>query len=187
MSLKSISRLIGTGDQENRKKEDFYATPVEAIDALLDREKFYGSIWEPACGDGAICKRLNVYGYNQVIATDLIYRGYGLENNETDFLRTHYRYDNIITNPPFKLATNFCLHGLNCINKKMAIFGKVIFLEGKTRRKKLWSQNKLETVYVFSERVTFNKKDYPDSGGMLAFAWFVFNKDHIGPPTIEWI
>ena len=59
-----------------RVPHDFYPTPPEAIRALLSVETFEGSIWEPACGDGAISKVLLEAGH-EVVSTDLIDRGYG--------------------------------------------------------------------------------------------------------------
>ena len=41
-----------------RPETDFYPTPPEATRALLDVESFYDTVWEPACGDGAISKEL---------------------------------------------------------------------------------------------------------------------------------
>jgi len=179
MSLEQFTRLAGSGNP-NREKDDFYATPDWAIDALLDREKFEGEIWEPACGDGAICKRLKHYGYSNFYATDLIDRGYG--DNHFDFLNSRREAENIITNPPFKIGTKFTLHALNLASKKVCIFNKLSFLEGKERRDRLYSLNMLECCYVFGERVGFN-----GGGGMLAFAWFVFNKQYNDKPRLEWI
>ena len=34
----------------DREEDDFYPTPRYAIEKLLDREHFTGTIWEPACG-----------------------------------------------------------------------------------------------------------------------------------------
>ena len=179
MSLEQITRIVGSGNPD-REKDDFYATPDWAIDALLDREMFIGEIWEPACGDGAICKRLQHYGYNDIYATDLVDRGYG--DDHFDFMNSTMPTHNIITNPPFKLGTKFTIHALNLASRKVAIFNKLTFLEGKERRDKLFSRKNLRTVYVFSERVGFN-----GGGGMLAFAWFVFHKDYNGNPSLEWI
>ena len=62
-------------------------------------ERFDGSIWEPACGDGAISKVLAEAGY-QVVSTDLIDRGYGAGGQ--DFLKSDKPLaKNIITNPPY--------------------------------------------------------------------------------------
>lgn len=179
MSLEQFTRLAGSGNP-NREKDDFYATPDWAIDALLDREKFEGEIWEPACGDGAICKRLIKYGYSNIYATDLVDRGYG--NDHFDFMNSRRQTNNIITNPPFKIGTKFTLHSLNLASNKVCMFNKLSFLEGKERRDRLFSLNKLECCYVFGERVGFN-----GGGGMLAFAWFVFNNQYSGKPRLEWI
>ncbi|SFL43618.1 hypothetical protein SAMN04488036_11513 [Shimia haliotis] len=78
---------------------EFYPTPPEAVRALLSVERFDGSIWEPACGDGAISKVLIEAGY-QVVSTDLIDRGYG--QGGLNFLKsTKPLAKNIITNPPY--------------------------------------------------------------------------------------
>lgn len=82
-----------------RAAYEFYPTPPEATRALLSAEGFEGSIWEPACGDGAISKVLEAAGY-QVVSTDLIDRGYGAGGH--DFLKSDKPLaKNIITNPPY--------------------------------------------------------------------------------------
>lgn len=179
-NVKQIQSLIGHGDKEKRIKDDFYATPQRGIEELLNRETFEGEIWEPACGDGAISKKLIEKGYN-VFSSDIVNRGYG--DAHFDFLNQLRPTDNVVTNPPFNISTKFTLHALNLARRKVAILNKLSFLEGKERRDKLYSLNKLKTVYVFSERLTFNN----DTGGMLAFAWFVFDKEYDNNPTIKFI
>lgn len=186
-SIKGMQAYIGHGKKEKRADNDFYATPDNAITALLQREKFEGDIWEPACGDGALSKRLIAEGYN-VYSTDLVDRGYGDEHY--DFLTSRRECDNIITNPPFNLGTKFTIHALNCARKKVVMFNKLTFLEGKQRRDQLFCRNHLQSVYVFSERVTFSRiyeGQLQKAGGMLAFAWFVFDKQYDGKPRLEWI
>lgn len=46
---------------------DFYQTPEWATQSLIDREKFRGSIWEPACGNSAITGVLRKAGYYVMI------------------------------------------------------------------------------------------------------------------------
>lgn len=67
-----------------REENDYYATPPEAVEALLAQEKFWKNIWEVACGEGHIAKVLEKEGYT-VYGTDLIDRGYG--RGGVDFLR----------------------------------------------------------------------------------------------------
>lgn len=45
-----------------REKNDFYATDPKAIDLLLEKENFSDLIWEPACGQGHLSKRLEQNG-----------------------------------------------------------------------------------------------------------------------------
>ena len=178
MSVQTLHRIIGHGN--NRVKDDFYPTPTNATLALLENEKFDGDVWEPACGDGAISKLLKLQGYN-VYSSDLIDRGYG--DSHFDFLNSWRVHDNIVTNPPFNIGTKFAIHSLHCARKKVALFQKLTFLEGKERRDKLFSLNMLRRVYVFSERQGFGDH----KGGMLAFAWFVFDKEYQGKAEITFI
>jgi hypothetical protein len=179
----NITRLIG-GDTGKRKKNDFYPTPSWAMDYLLDNVTFEGNIWEPACGNGSISKELIKRDYN-VYSSDLNDYGYG--DTGIDFLKKQMQYDNIITNPPFNKSTEFALHGLNLVRNKLVLLNKLTFLEGKVRKSKLFSQNKLERVFVFSERLNFDLSLNKKTGGMLSFAWFIFDKNYQGKPTIEWI
>lgn len=181
--FKDISRLIGA-DQGKRKDNDYYPTPTWAIDEMISRVKIDGLIWEPACGDGAISKQLIKNNYT-VYSTDLYDYGYG--KSGIDFLKEQIVYDNIVTNPPFGISTAFAIHGLNLVRNKLILLNKLTFLEGKVRKAKLFSQNKLERVLIFSERINFNPKVMKKTGGMLSFAWFIFDKHFDGAPSIEWI
>ena len=56
-----------------RHKDDYYPTPPEATESLLQVEKFEGKILEPACGEGHISKVLMSHGH-QVVSNDLVDR-----------------------------------------------------------------------------------------------------------------
>jgi hypothetical protein len=60
-----------------RLPNEFYPTPPEATRALLSVERFDGSIWEPACGEGAIANVLTSAGH-KVVATDLVDYGFAI-------------------------------------------------------------------------------------------------------------
>lgn len=168
------------GDGKNRKADDFYPTPPYATQALLDKEIFNGSIWEPACGQGHMSQILISNGY-QVDSSDLIDRNYGIQ---LDFLSSNKTYNNIITNPPFSLGLEFVLKAKQCANEKIAMLLKTQFLEGVSRYDMFQDTIfPLKCLYQFSKRLTFNQK----SGGMLSFAWFVWDKHYVGKPYIDWI
>ena len=178
--MKSLN-IVGHNFKGDRVDNDFYPTPEISTIKLLEKESFIGSIWECACGDGAISDPLIKAGYD-VYSSDLIDRGYG---EVKDFLTTNEKVDNIITNPPFNLATEFTLHGLNSINKKMALLCKLSFLEGKKRASVLFNQDKLKKVLIFSRRLGFEKNG--KKGGLIAFAWFIYDVNYNGKPIIDWI
>ena len=182
--MKTTSALAYVGHNANgdRHKNDFYATPSLATQELLKKECFGGTLWECACGDGAISKVLIDNGYD-VYSSDLIDRGYG---EQLDFLQSDKKVDNIITNPPFNLSTEFTLHALKLARKKIIMLNKLSFLEGIKRNKEIFSKNKLQNVYVFSKRLNFRKYS-GEMNGLMAFAWVVFNQDYEGNAQLQWI
>ena len=186
----SLSIVGSSRRNGGRAENDFYPTPPEATQALLDREKFEGMIWEPACGNGALSKVLSDNGYD-VFSSDLIDRGFGF--TPSDFLKEERIAPNIVTNPPFNLALEFVEHAKRRSEKKIAFFLKTAFLEG-AKRQKMFIDDRfpLKKVYQFSRRVNLYKgsetRDKSKiSSGMIAFAWFVWDKEHKGPATINWI
>lgn len=187
-------QLAGGNPVRGRIEDDFYATPTEATEALFSVETFVGNVWEPACGNGMMSEVIKQY--NEVISSDLVNRGYGKVG--IDFLKTNNRdagydiYDNIITNPPFSLFQEFAEKALYEANEKVALFGKLQALEGQKRATFL-EKSPLKTVYIFKKRINPLRNGSPvDENGKpwastMAFAWFVWEKGHIGKPQIAWI
>ena len=134
-----------------RQEHDYYATDPKAIDALhtilplKDLE-----VWEPACGGGHLSKRMKQFDAI-VTSTDLYDRGYGdtgIDFFEVDELIAPI----IITNPPYKYASEFLEHSMKLGADKVALFLKITFLEGQKRRK-LFEKYPPKTVAVFSKRI----------------------------------
>ena len=190
--LKGTS-LAGMSTTRKRVKNDFYATPPEATKAILDREILEGSILEPAAGKGHISEVLKQYYPNsEIVSTDLVNRGYGQGN--IDFLTHDYgrKFDNVITNPPFKYAREFIERGLEIANKKVIMFAKIQLLETKNRRE-LFEKYPPKYIYVFSRRINpwRNGSSVDEKGKPWAsttcFAWFVWYVGFKGEPIIRWI
>ena len=82
-----------------RAPHEYYPTPPAATRAFLAAEKFDGSIWECACGEGWMAKEIARAGYD-VFASDIADYGYGKAG--LDFLNAEIpRGKHIITNPPY--------------------------------------------------------------------------------------
>ncbi len=185
MKKNSALAYVGHNKDGDREKNDFYPTPIDATEELLQKQKFIGDIWEPACGDGAMSRVMEDFGYN-VFSTDLVDRGYG--QSGVDFLMEMQKFDNIVTNPPFSLAMEFTLKALELARNKVVMLSKISYLEGLERREKLFNQKKLEKVLVFSRRIPFKKANVEGKGsGLMAFGWFIYDVNYNGFPTIEWI
>ena len=169
----------------DRAEQDFYATEPRATELILGLEKFAPRIWEPACGAGHMANVLAANGYD-VKATDLIDRGFG--TGGIDFLAQTEKWDgDIITNPPYKFAAEFVEKALELVadGAKVAMFLKLTFLEGKTRRAMFNSTPPLR-VWVSSSRLQCGING--DFGGTsaTAYAWFVWQKGYKGDTILRW-
>jgi hypothetical protein len=143
--LKSAYACIGANKHSTAMREanDYYATDPKCVDDLLSKESFSTNIWECACGEGHISKKLEEAGFN-VFSTDLIDRGFGI--GDIDFLKQEGNGDldyDVITNPPYKYATEFVNKALSIIGDghRVAMLLKLTFLEGKSRYNELFKPN----------------------------------------------
>lgn len=178
---------------KERQEDDFYATDPIAIDILCAVEKFKGKIWENSAGSGCLSERLKEHGY-EVVATDLVDRGYEGCVSGVDFLlEGTTRAENIVMNPPYKLAQQFIEHSLKLIPEggKVCAFLKVQFLEGKARRK-LYDKCPPKTIYVSSSRILCAKNgDFEGmkaaGGSAIAYCWYVWEKGFQGTTELKWV
>ncbi len=152
-STSTAFRIIGASSHSEgeRQEDDYYATEPSSINDLFQYETFSPTIWEPCCGQGHLSKRMEELG-KDVISADLIDRGYGFKG--VDFLKCEIPTDNdIITNPPYKYAQEFCEKAIELTSGKVAMFLKLTFLEGQAR-KKFFSRTPPErSMYSLSERI----------------------------------
>lgn len=189
----SIFKTLGASNhtEEERQNEDYYATDPIAAELLLSEETFNKNIWECACGEGHLANVFNRHGYN-VRYSDIINR---CNNEILDFLspeNTHWDGD-IITNPPYKFAKEFVEKSLEIIpeGNKVAMFLKILFLEGK-ERKKLFQKYPPKIIYVSSSRILCAKngdfQKMKDGGGSaVAYAWFIWEKGFKDNTIVKWI
>ena len=195
---KSTFTMLGASNhaQEEREVNDFYATDPIAIDKLFEVEQFDVNIWECACGDGELSKRMIKFGKN-VFSSDLIDRGYEDCRSGLNFLEIETGPDkpvfegDIITNPPYKYISEFILKALELVQEghKVAMFCKLTTLESQSRYDDIFSKYPPKTIYVFSKRIACYKNNdrskYQSSA--VCYAWFVWEKGFTGDPIIKWI
>ena len=197
MNKLSGGQLAGGNSMSTRAEHDFYATDPETLKVFLNEffkeNSLSGDILEPSCGQGHISKTLeDILPNCNIISTDLIDRGYG--TGGIDFLSYDYnrKFDTVITNPPFSIAKEFIEKGLEVSNKYVIMLCKIQLLEG-VKRKDMFLNTPLKNIYVHTTRQAPWKNGEPlDPNGKkwattMCLAWFVWDKEYIGQPTIKWI
>ena len=174
-------------NHEERQSNDYYATPPGEIKNILKHEDLQGTILENSCGQGHIAKVVKEqYPDNEVIATDLIDRGYG--ENGLDFLSDDYPYtdvDTVIMNPPFKHIEGFVNKSLD-IADKVLLFARLQFLESQSRYENIFVDNEPNRVYIYVDRVSCGKNgNFEEDKNSMSYAWFVWDgsEEH----SFEWI
>ncbi|MBX9862421.1 MAG: hypothetical protein K2Y42_06670 [Hyphomicrobium sp.] len=176
----------------NRAAYEFYPTPLEATRALLAAERFEGSIWEPACGQGHIAKVLTEH-HHDVVATDLIDYGFGQRGR--DFLvEREPLARNIITNPPYGrgLADAFCLHALQLTAKtggKVAMLVAVQSLCHPTRTP-FFEKHPPAIIYAVDDCTCYPYGDPNKATRSILqqrYCWLVWHAGYDGPTMFKWL
>jgi hypothetical protein len=194
--LRKVFTTLGASNhvEADREKDDYYATSPDAIDALLKNVTIPRTtrIWECACGEGHLSKRLTELGFD-VYSSDKVNRGYG---EVKDFFDCREKLDAntlILTNPPYKCAMEFVLHALDLLaeNAFCLMFLKLLFLEGQKRYSELFRIHPPQSVLVFSGRMKCVKNGNFDwirnNSSAMAYCWYIWQKGFQGTPVIQWI
>jgi len=178
----SVGKNFSTNNVKGtRKASDFYETPYSLTELLLQSERYPIDILEPACGAGAIVRVLERHGYN-VQAFD----------REVDFLKFDESVAAVITNPPFSLAKEFILKCKKVCDLKFSLLLPLSYLHGKERFDSIYQDEAfpLASVKVFTRYPMLGdpiREDGKHRTGMMVYAWYTWNLEHVGPPTIAWL
>ncbi len=171
-----------------REEHNWYVEEASAVDAILAAENPTGLIYDPAAGGGNIPARCAARGL-ECLGSDIVDRGAGFP--VFDFLTGVLPsragdVATVLTNPPFPEAEQFVDRTFsvlpNC--RRVIMFHRLAFLEGK-RRGEWFPRVGLARVWVHSSRQSLRPagKAIDKSGGSVAFAWFTFERGHVGPWT----
>lgn len=175
-----------------RLPNEYYPTPPEATRALLSVETFGDSIWEPACGEGAIAKELVAAG-NTVVATDLIDYGFGIPG--TDFLEElRPRARHIVTNPPYGsgLADAFITKALGFAEATRGTVAMLLNLASLAHRPRTrwWREHPPARLYAIDDVVCWPSHRYGPPPAYFTkhrYVWAVWTPNHKGPSAFWWL
>lgn len=180
----------------NRNENDLYPTPPLATYILHKYINLPKNIVEPCAGRGNISIELLRNGYN-VQSFDLYEYDNSLCNIITGqdvlTLKKPLCANALITNPPYHKDLPRLIAEKGVAEYDLtALFVRLTFLEGK-KRKKLFTNHPPSDIIFLSDRIRFgtgliepvNKKD--QIGGMIAYCWVIFRKEHFGPTNLKWV
>jgi hypothetical protein len=181
----------------SRSSPDFFPTPPWATRALfkyaIGEDWRNYSAWEPACGNGAMSGPIGEF-FGRVRISDLNDHGAGGETG-VDFLlagggAADKDADWIITNPPFTLAEAFALKALDLARTGVAIFVRATFLEGKSRWRNIFKDQRPLSVWQFVERVPLRYGRLErNAASAVPYVWIVWERalSHELHTRFEWI
>lgn len=177
---------------------DFYVEPRWAVDQLIGAETFTGTVHDPACGSGTIPSQFRSAGI-PATGSDIVHREFG-NGAVCDFFADATVRDNIVANPPYKLAEEFARHALRMAGYKVALILPISFLESQ-RRDDLYERFPPARVLIFARRPSMPPGVMPDGnetrdahgaviqptgkGGMTPFAWFVWDHGYRGETVMK--
>ena len=165
---------------------DYFPTPPWATRALCQHVlpmvglagRRFGSVWEPACGEGHIAEVLTEYA-DRCIATDIHDYGYGTTLDFLGDLPADITADWIVTNPPFKKdAEAFVLRALDRAREGVAMFLRLQWLESNGRYERIFQPYPPALIAQFAERVPLCKGRWdPEGDTATAYLWIVWRKN----------
>jgi hypothetical protein len=165
---------------------DLYETPACATIALARAELLPRCVWEPSAGRGSIVNVLRSHGH-RVVASDVI--DYGGLDFVADFMtvtKVPAGTGCILTNPPFQIVNKFIVHALD-LSPRVIVLARFALLESVARTEILEYRN-LARIHIFRNRLPFMHRDGWSgrrASSAIAFAWYVWDRDHHGPAVIN--
>lgn len=175
-----------------RHPRDWYVEPVWCSERLFQAEKFKGRVWDPAAGLGRIMDAAARAGL-EVVGSDIVVRQPDAYQ-ACNFLKCPVEgiEPNIVCNPPFKHAEAFVRHALELSERKVAMLLPASWVQG-AKRSQWLERTPLRRVYFLAPRPPMPpgpvvvKAKGPIGGGLVDFAWFVWEHGYEGVPEIRWL
>jgi hypothetical protein len=164
-----LSRTLANASASDRPATDFYSTPPDCTQSLLNYLKLPSNrtVWECASGSGSMADIIESNGY-KVIRSDV---DFDFLNGEVSL----FNWDWIVTNPPFYLAEDFIGRAAS-LNTPFAFLLKSQYWHSK-RRLKLFRDYRPKYVLALSWRPDFL---FGAKGGALTMdcIWCVWEPPH---------
>jgi hypothetical protein len=184
--------------QSDPRALDLFPTPPWATRALfydvIGAASLQQSVvWEPAAGLGTMSEVIAEFA-RTVVASDVHDYGKGhvigsFVGEGADVVQPYIPVDWVITNPPFNLALEFAMRGLEIAQRGVALLVRSVWSEGGGRHRELFSKNPPTQIAQFCERVPMVAGRWdPKASTATSYAWFVWRRPPVvGRPHTEFV
>lgn len=181
------------------ERKDEYSTPSWVTECVIPylrnlKDEHGGrrirTVWEPACGKGAMSAVLGQHF--DVISSDI--------NGGIDFLKQNapqFHFDAVVTNPPWgryqeyrDIGRKFLEQALKVTAQKRGVVALLFPSEydcGKTRREYFADCPMFAKKIVLTRRIVwFKRNDGKKEAPSCNHAWFIWDWQHKGAPTLAY-
>lgn len=187
LQWKPKGKVYSKVNMGQRISSDMYQTPYSMTEQFMEVFTIPkgGIVLEPACGEGAISKVLKSYNSFYVTEYDLKHEStqVSMEESNKNFFNETRQFEYIITNPPYRLATDFIRKCMQVCTHKFALLMPLPYLHGQKRYRELYNNTsapfRLESVYIYTRMPMLSetiREDGKYPTGMQVYAWYVFTK-----------
>lgn len=181
------ARNVMAGRREPPDSLDFFPTPpwatralTDALGKMVEPKLNLRVAWDPAAGEGHMVGPLNE-AFSYCIASDVF--DYGRGYDVLDFLdpgltvESFGAVDFVVTNPPFNIALQFALRGLEFAREGVALLVRTSWLSGTGRFRDLFDPHPPTFIWQFSERCAMVKGRFdPTASTATDYCWVIWVK-----------
>ena len=190
MSQNTSSAVMQQRSEPHDSLDDFPTPPWAAralCEHVISTDPRRDTVLEPAANRGYMVKGLTDY-FKTVHASDIHDYGAGFPARDFLFPGPLPEVDWVITNPPFRLAEQFIMRGLEVANAGVAVIVRSAFVEGVGRYDRLFSKTPPNLIVQFVERVPMVRGRYdPNASTATSYCWLVWFRSGALNVGFEWI
>ncbi len=107
-------------------------------------------------------------------------------DSDFDYLKDNGAALDIATNPPFRLASEFCRRAVER-SLRVAMLLPINFDSAKSRRDLFADNAAFKAKYVLMTRIRWTNLPQVKAGPSQNHAWFVWDRTYTGHPKIGWL
>lgn len=190
--------------KKSNHERQLFRTPDYATTTLLNYlpEITDGrAVIDPSAGDGRMMRQIvnrGSFGHHCLCDIEASEAELWKTHGQTAWVQHHIgsylnfnpgrEFGAMLTNPPFTLARDFVQHAKQHVFGPICILQSVAWVGTQKRSEWLSAKSGLKYMLNLARRPRWEFDDgKPGASNIWDFAWYVFERDFTGQPTIDWL